>query len=357
MPVQVDEVSMRPVEPLCSLFRHLAYAGKASKTMRGCAYIQLRLADFLAGRGRDVLSAIESDLVAYRVLRTETQAEPVGDAMWGEEAQLVNQLYRWLAEYGHIRHRPLRLDARGRNPLAPRLRRGMDFRHLTLDQYRFFRDVGLGGQLPDSRADGSFRAVRGAAQPRGGGPGVEHGDAASRVVDGAAARAGRPVRCPGEPVEFTVQACAKYGMRREVFVPAGALDAVEAFLLRERPELAFASAKVLARRHRDLFVVSRVEAEAGRVHGTLGGRRRVFAMPAIDPKLRRIKVWETEAGLEPLAVFIGHDGRPGRACRVIMSNRAGVSADGHDGSNAAPPGRLDLAPRRYRRLDDPRNSV
>jgi hypothetical protein len=46
---------------------------------------------------------------------------------------------------------------KGRNPLAPRLQRGMDIRHMTLAQYRYFRGVGLGGQLPDSQASNGFR--------------------------------------------------------------------------------------------------------------------------------------------------------------------------------------------------------
>lgn len=68
---------------------------------------------------------------AGEALRTKLQDRPVGDATWGKEAQLLNQLYRWLVEYGHLRHRPLRLTGKGRNPLTPRLRRGMDIRHMT----------------------------------------------------------------------------------------------------------------------------------------------------------------------------------------------------------------------------------
>jgi len=29
----------------------------------------------------------------------------------------------------------------------------MDIRHMTLSQYRYFRDIGLGGQLPNSQAN------------------------------------------------------------------------------------------------------------------------------------------------------------------------------------------------------------
>jgi hypothetical protein len=141
-PVFLDESTMRPVEPLCSWFRHLVYEEKDAKTLREYAYMVRRFVHFLESRGRSLLEAIESDFTAYRALRTRLQDKPVGDATWGKEAQLLNQLYGWMVEYGHLRHRPIRLTRKGRNPLAPRLRRGMDIRHMTLAQYRYFRDVG-----------------------------------------------------------------------------------------------------------------------------------------------------------------------------------------------------------------------
>ena len=115
---------MLPIEPLCSWFRHLAYDDKDAKSLREYAYIVRRFVDFLQARGRDLLDATESDLQAYRILRTQTLDKPVGDATWAKEAGLLNQLYRWLVEHGHLRRRPLRTTRRGRNPIASRLRRG-----------------------------------------------------------------------------------------------------------------------------------------------------------------------------------------------------------------------------------------
>src|SRR6266536_1983246 len=149
---------MVPVEPLNCWLRHLAYEDKDPKTLREYAYIVRRFVAFLHARGsHGLLEATESDLAAYRRSRTELQASPVGEATWGKEAQLLNQLYRWLVEHGWLRHRPLRLTHKGRNPLAPRLRRGMDIRHMTLAQYRYFRDVGLAGQLPSAEAGPGMR--------------------------------------------------------------------------------------------------------------------------------------------------------------------------------------------------------
>ena len=268
-----------------------------------------RFVHFLQSRGRDLLDATESDLQAYRVLRTQTEDKPVSDVTWAKEASLLNQLYGWLVEHEHLRRRPLRMTRKGRNPLAPRLRQGMDIRHLTLAQYRYFRDVGLAGQLPNTRPSSEFRGR------------VPLRDRAA--ADLALSTGMRPEewstvllpelhlgrRRPGESVEFAVQACAKYGRYREIYVPTAAADAVDNFLLIERPELVAASAKSLARRRRELFVVDQIDQETGKLRGVLDGQRRIFAIPAMEPDLRRITVQETENGLESLAVFIGYGGQ------------------------------------------------
>ncbi|MFI6173883.1 methyltransferase domain-containing protein [Nocardia sp. NPDC051052] len=73
MPVFVDEVTMEPIAPLCSWFRHLAYANKDPKTLREYAYITRRFVHFLESRGHGLATATESDLVAYWAWRTELQ--------------------------------------------------------------------------------------------------------------------------------------------------------------------------------------------------------------------------------------------------------------------------------------------
>ena len=190
----------------------------------------------------------------------------------------------------------------------PRLRRGMDIRHMTLAQYRYFRDVGLGGQLPNSEVSPVFRG-RSALRNRA-------------AVDLALCTGMRPEewstvllpelgvgqRSAGAPVNFAVQACAKYGKHREIYVPPGALDPIDTYLLVERPEVVSASARSLARRRRELFVVDRVDHDTGTLHGVLQGRCRTFTMSAMPPQLRRITVQDTGSGLESLAVFVGHGG-------------------------------------------------
>jgi integrase len=309
MPVFLDDVTMLPIEPLCSWFRHLAYEGKDSKTMREYAYIVRRFVHFLESRGRDLLGATESDLTAYRMMRTDLQDRPVGDAAWAKEAQLINQLYQWLVEQGHLRRRPLRMTRKGRNPLTSRMRRGMDIRHMTLAQYRYFRDVGLGGQLPNSQANNVFRGrapIRNrAAADLALSTGMRPEEWSTVLLPEL--RVGQ--RRPGEAVEFAVQACAKYGKYREIYVPPATVDAVESFLLIGRPESVAASEGSLARRRQELFVVDHIHQEAGKLSGVLDGRHRTFTMAAMGPDLRRITMQENDNGLEPLAVFIGQGGQ------------------------------------------------
>ncbi|QRV36707.1 hypothetical protein I6J42_23660 [Streptomyces californicus] len=304
LPVIVDE-GLRPVEPACTWFRHLAYMGRDPEgTLRPYAYIVLRLLEFLAERGRELGTATESDLVAYRRSRIELQGRPVGGATWDREASVINTLFVWLVEQGFRLVSPLRMG--NRNPLSSGTSRDMDIRHLSLDQYRFFRDVGLGGQRLDGSVDRSFR---------GWAPHRNRAAADLALTSGMRLQEWSTVllselavgmRRAGEPVEFTLQACAKYKKRRTAYVPPDALSSVDTFVLLERPEIVAPMARVLERRYRDLLVVSEIDYARGRLSGRWQGRVREFAWSAMTPKLRRLAVHEGPDGLEPLAVFVGH---------------------------------------------------
>jgi hypothetical protein len=77
-PVYLDDDTMMPVEPLCSWGRQMSYAELDKTTLTDYGRILARFAAHQAERGRDVLSATESDLVAYRRLRTQSQGRPIG---------------------------------------------------------------------------------------------------------------------------------------------------------------------------------------------------------------------------------------------------------------------------------------
>ncbi|MFZ3492334.1 site-specific integrase [Streptomyces sp. 5.8] len=302
-PVFLDR-DMRPVEPVCSWFRHLAHKNRDPETMRSYAYVVSRLMDFLEHRGTDVVSATEADLVAYRRQRQVLQPIPIGESTWDREAATVNGLYDWLVDQKLVARRPLRLAKRYGSGMA----RQMQVRHLSIEQYLYFRDVGLGGQDPAGEVDAGFR---GWCPHRG------RAAAELALLTGMRKREWSSVLLPElavgarrgqEPVQFRLEACAKYGRARDAYVPAAALDLVDTYLLLERAEIVERSAARLGRRHRDLFVLDRTDEETGKMSGVLAGSRRTFTIARMPAGLRAITVRDRGRGLESLAVFLGQGG-------------------------------------------------
>ncbi|MGX6741240.1 hypothetical protein [Streptomyces xantholiticus] len=307
-PVFLEEVTQMPVPPLCEYGRYLSTALLDETTLKDYGRAVGRLDDHLAGLGSDVLSAVESDLVSYRDQRCRWQEKPIGGSAWGKESFVQDDLYRFLVDQGFLSYRPARVAARGRNALAPRVRASMDIRHLTLEQYRYFRDVGLGGQLPDAQVDQGFRGwcpLRGrAGSDLALGTGGRWREWSTVLLPEMGLWPGMP----GGAAEYTVQACAKYGKARTVYVPEDAVASAELFCLLERPDIVRRAARGLERKAHDLFVVGEVDVAGGRVRGVLDGVVREFRMSAMPAKLRRITVYEGEFGLEGLSLFVCRGG-------------------------------------------------
>jgi integrase len=309
MPVLLDN-AMRPVEPLSSWFRQLALDGRSPKTMRKYAYVALRLQEFLTQRGLDFTTATETDLLEYRMLRTKIQDQPVTRATWEAEAAAINGLYGWLVAQQLTPARPWRRRG-ARDSWRNGISRDLRVRHMTLEQYLYFRDVGLAGQRPDATIDPSFR---------GGSPHRSRAGAELALLTGM--RLGEwstvllpelgidptRLRRPHDGVTFGLGACAKNQRPREVHVPRAALDSIVTYLLMERGPVVDAAQAALAKRRADLFMIKPAQRERGALNGTLDGAmvtRRIVDMP---PRLRRITVLDTGDRLEPLAVFVGAGG-------------------------------------------------
>ncbi|MDG9712626.1 hypothetical protein [Streptomyces sp. DH10] len=308
MPVFLDEETQMPVPALCEYGRYLSTALLDEGTLKDYGRAVFRTDNYLVKLESDVLSASESDLVAYRNYRTQRQKKPIGWNAWSKESFVLDDLYGFLVDRRILSHRPVRVAARGRNPLAPRLRVGMDIRHLTFEQYRHFRDVGLGGQLPDAQVDQTFRGWAPLRNRAGSdialGSGTRWGEWSTVLLPEIGLWPG----IPGGAAEYTVQACAKYGKARPVYVPEDAVASADLFCTLERPDIVRRAARTLERKARDLFVVGEVDVAGGWVRGVLDGVVREFQMSAMPAKLRRITVYEGEFGLEALSLFVCRGG-------------------------------------------------
>lgn len=306
-PVFLDS-QMRPVEWLCAWFRQLSYENRDPETMKAYAYIVRRLVEFLAKRGADLGTVTEADLVAFRRSRTELQKVPVDDGTWDRDAVVINLMYTFFQEQGYVRRKPVRLKRNGGNGLSSGVQREMDLRHMTVEQYLYFRDVGLGGQLPGAEINESFRGWAPHRSKAGLELALLTGMRKQEWSTLLLPEIGEGWWNPGEPVEFDLQECAKYKHHRKVYIPTAALETVGNYCLLERSEMVERSARALARKAKDLFVVDTVDIEQGKLKGIDQGRRRTYTISAMSPALRRRTVRECEGGLEALAVFVGHGG-------------------------------------------------
>ncbi|MEU0936082.1 hypothetical protein [Embleya sp. NPDC005971] len=208
-------------------------------------------------------------------------------------------------------------------------------RHLSHAQWRLLHLVGLGGSLPDGGPDPAFRGRNRLRDMAAGELAVTTGMRLREFTCLLDVEVGppRPDACGAR---VRLQAVAKYGIARDVVVRHEVLRAIDLYRRTERARAVAASARLLARRVGELFVVDTVDEARMRLGGRFLGRRRAFAIEAMPAPLRRLTVIDRGRGLEPMALFVGARGvMPGKsrweqvftaaACRArSFADRAGV---------------------------------
>ncbi|MBC9005441.1 tyrosine-type recombinase/integrase [Micromonospora aurantiaca (nom. illeg.)] len=340
-PIVLSE-SMTPVEPLCSWFRELSLDRRSVKTMRAYAYTTTMLLRFLLARGADLTSATETDLQEFRRWRLDDAEQTISEAAWDRDAAAIGSLYDFLVRRGMIARRPWRATGRGRRSLSTGVSRDLRVRHMGLEQYLFLRDVGFGGLAASAGLDERFRGWR---------PHRNRAACELALLTGMRIQEWSTVLLPelgllgdgqARAVEFELGACAKFGRPRRVYVPADAAELLGPYLLLERPEIVAKAQSVLRRRRRELFVVTRLEADGAKVRGLLDGAVVTRSVRGMDPRLRRLAVLETGDGLDPLALFVGTGGRMLTASgwdRVRWAAWDRMRAQAGDGQAGLLPGR------------------
>lgn len=321
-PILLDR-KMRPIEPLTSWFRSLGLDARDADTMVAYAYAVLRLLVFLTARGVDLATATERDLRQYRLWRTRQDtpsprvetggnkrvAAAIQKTTWGKESAAIAALYKYLKKIKVVSESPWRSDGDGTNSLANRGSRDMRVRHMELEQYIYFRDVGFGGLVLGGGIDTSFRGW------------LPHRNRAAcelALMTGMRIQEWSTLLLPelglmdGQRPASTyvdLSVCAKGKYPRSTYVPMDAMELLDPYLLLERPLMVASAQHSLRRQYRDLFVVNRIEADGTRVRGVFEGQQVSWKVKMMEPELRRLCVWETGDGLEPLALFLRRGGR------------------------------------------------
>ncbi|AYN40197.1 recombinase XerD [Streptomyces dangxiongensis] len=302
---------MRPLEPLCSFFLELSKTLKA-KSLQDYGYDAMDVVEFLAELDppADLLSATEEDLVAYREDCTEYREKPDEPATWKRRRATINRFYDWATDPRTklLEERPYYRRPNGRDVLSWGAVSELDVRHLTYRQWRFLKQVGLRGYLPDGRLDPAFRCrtpLRNSVAPE---LAITTGMRSREFSSLLDIEVGPPRR-DASPAEVALRATAKRGWPRTAAVQDPTLRELDLYRRTERAAMVRASAKSLYKARAELFVVDDIDLRKMELKGVLHGRRRTFKVAGMPAEIRRIAVTEGDRGLEAMALFLGRGGR------------------------------------------------
>ena len=303
VPILLDQ-RMRPIEPWCTYLRLLSQT-VSSSTIRNYGYDARRFASFLNSRGTDVLSATQDDLVAYRDARLKSISRPVSPSTWHRSNVVIRGIFSYLVRTGQRDTEPW-IRVGSRTVLDVRLHDEMRVRALTRDQWVAFRDVGLGGELPDGAVDDSWR-----------GSNPMRSIAAAELALTTGMRLGEwrtlldfELTPSVGGATVVLQACAKYQKRRRVFIPASTLEVLDLYQRTERRRVTQRASGNLARHLKDLALVKRMDSGTGKVTLQVDGQLQTMPIESIPPELRRVLVVEGEAGLQSASLFVARSGLP-----------------------------------------------
>ena len=303
-PILLDH-RWQPLRPWLQYFRHLAMTVGTS-TLRNYGYDALRFAGFLAGRGSDVVTASPDDIVAYRDHRLRDVEKPVTSATWQRESVIIRGVYSFLEQTGQIDQVPWITIGRA-TPLTNRWTTEPDIRPLTQTQWRVFRDIGLGGDLPDGGFDPSWRGQNPMRAKAGAQLAVTTG---MRVGEFSSLMDVELPANTADGASLLLEASAKFQKRRRVHVPAETLRLIDLYRATERRRHVEASRASLRARQDELYLVKEIDLHTRTIRGSLNGTPSTWRFHLFPPELRRIAVTDRGAGLEALGLFLGRGGLP-----------------------------------------------
>ncbi len=301
-PIIVDD-EMRPLEPWCTFLR-LYSQNLRTNSVYAYARDALKFAQFLESRGVGVLDVCERDLVAFRKHRRD---EGVSVRSWSRHLVVIRALFTYLYETGQRDSMPW-IQVGSRSVVSPKTTRTeMDVRALSHKQWLSLRNIGFGGELPSGELDRSYRGqstVRNVCA-------VDLALTSGMRLTEWSTLLDAEIPSSGGGTSLVLEACAKNGRRRRVYIPSSTVKSVELYRGTERKSLIRKAQGALRRNLPTLAVVTNIHSAAGTLtysHEGLDKREKIEAIP---PEVRRLLVRIDEAGrIEPMSLFVGRGGRP-----------------------------------------------
>lgn len=171
MPFFVDNTGVQPVPHLNLFLRQLPARGSPSpRTWEACARHIHGLIQYLEEewRGLSLLDVTHEHLVRFHSLRRITGNATVLPDTWNQTMVWIEQLFRWMRLRGHVATLPLQpksadggkdqAQSDAASPMRERTSASTQIRCTSVEDFLYFRDVGLGGLLGVGEArDPEFR--------------------------------------------------------------------------------------------------------------------------------------------------------------------------------------------------------
>ncbi len=301
-PIIVDD-AMWPVEPWCTFLRH--YCENLSvNSVKAYARDAFAFARFLDSRTIAVFDVSESDLVAYRA---EQLASGTSWRSWSRRLVVVRALFTYLYETGQRDTLPW-IQVGSRSVVTPRVPQAdLDVRALSHAQWVALRDIGFGGQLAGGAIDPAYRGRSSVRNTCAAELALTTGMRLSEwstLLDIEV-----PAESGGAPV--ALQACAKNGRSRRVYIPASTVESINLYRDTERVSLVRKSQSSLRQKLPSLAIVSEIDCSVGKLTYAIDGQPKRVPIAGIPIDVRRRLVRVQDSGfVEPLSLFVGKGGKP-----------------------------------------------
>lgn len=301
-----------PVAKVNDFFRDLPASGcRSPETWRAYALDVFRFLRYLDSVEQiDVFAATHDHIERYRWVRLNGP-QPVRPSTWNREVASLQRFYSWAVRRDQAAEVPFRYGEAagrhhfhgggGRNLARARVADTAPIRFLTVEQYLFFRDVGLYGLSPEGARDPAFNGEQAFRNKLFADllvtTGLRLGEAAALTRLEIPAPSTRAARLA------IAGPTAKRGKPRDVLVPAAVADRLRFYLRGARAEIVECHR---ARALGDDEIAVSVDGQ-----GVRKGSAQVD-LSLVEPERRWRMVENGPRGVDPLALFLGRGARPVR---------------------------------------------
>lgn len=269
------------------------------------AYELRKLGQFLESRGTTFSEMSSEDLRKYRTMRTEDQAKPIGPSAWKRNASAIRGLLDWMQANGIRADNPTSSIFR-RSSLSGKPVPDEKIRALTREQWTLFLQHGIRGFPTEERANSERRGQNVGRLHLGSGIALTSGMRLQEFSTLLLTEVHHEASTT--PRAVNLQACAKYGKFRKVYLTPTVLRQVDLYCRTERAYYAERRKRHYEANYRSYFLVESFD--HGHAVGVQYGDRRRVAVEALDPATRAKTIIEGPSGLESACLFLSRTGVP-----------------------------------------------